>query len=878
MKSIFQTTPIQAMVLAFVAGLLVCCQQGAPVAHSGPQPTQGTVLPTPGTVHPGQSAEQEEDNQILRQRWMEEMHRAAPGVDWRAIERQNAREAWLRKQQGYQSPAATQGSWDEVGSRNQAGSTVVAVPSSDDTELYLGSALGGVWRANIDGSNWRAISDQVYGGVNKLLAIPPTSGSQDILLRDAGGGLLRSLDGGQSWSEPSGDALGSTSVKRMLLMRDAQHTILVLARNVGWRLYRSNDRGASFSEVKDLTGYFPDIWTPRHQLGSIYLLDDDRLWRSDDLGSTFVSLGARAQFRADDVHLGGHETSANQTFSVAVKTGGAWELWRTTDAGGSWAYVNDLPGMWNAFATSTKSPKLVAYGGVELWYSRDEGVSFDKVNGWGEYYGDPAGKLHADIMGLSVVRDDNAVNGERWYINCHGGTYVSEDRLRTVQNLSLAGLGVSQYYGTLTSRRDPEVLAVGSQDQGYQWGKVSDPGGLNGPWANLSQLISGDYGHLTSWDGSHDFVYSDYPGFVLVQVGEKNPSLRTVDFPPGFGGQWLPYMTADLTDKKGFYLCGNVLWRYQGNVGGNAWTPVQHSVGSFPAQLSAVAFSKLDPQRAWCCTTTGLLYYSTDGGVNWTQSADTGPGAHYFYGTTIVPSSTKVDEVWVAGSGYSTAGVRFSSDGGVTWRSRARQLPPTLVYCLAEAPDGSGRMYCGTSSGAWEWDPLTKDWSDILGPDAPVTLYWSVETVPANNLVRFGTYGRGVWDYAADTAGFFPYGELRGEPNTLSIGANKQPLLGTTVTVKVSGGLPFATGFLTVCSAADERPDFGGTLFVDLATETDRIALSADASGSASATFNLPGNPALVGVERYLQAVLQDGAKAGGWAMSHGLRARLGDH
>jgi MYXO-CTERM domain-containing protein len=38
-------------------------------------------------------------------------------------------------------------------------------------------------------------------------------------------------------------------------------------------------------------------------------------------------------------------------------------------------------------------------------------------------------------------------------------------------------------------------------------------------------------------------------------------------------------------------------------------------------------------------------------------------------------------------------------------------------------------------------------WTDITGNEAPITLYWSAEALAHENTVRFGTYGRGIWDY-----------------------------------------------------------------------------------------------------------------------------------
>jgi hypothetical protein len=77
-------------------------------------------------------------------------------------------------------------------------------------------------------------------------------------------------------------------------------------------------------------------------------------------------------------------------------------------------------------------------------------------------------------------------------------------------------------------------------------------------------------------------------------------------------------------------------------------------------------------------------------------------------------------------------------------------LPSTLVYGLAYAGDGSGDVYAATEAGAYCWSRATATWENIMGTEAPITLYWSVEAVPGLPLMRFGTYGRGIWDYATE--------------------------------------------------------------------------------------------------------------------------------
>ncbi|NRA98039.1 MAG: hypothetical protein HRU14_17720 [Planctomycetes bacterium] len=113
-------------------------------------------------------------------------------------------------------------------------------------------------------------------------------------------------------------------------------------------------------------------------------------------------------------------------------------------------------------------------------------------------------------------------------------------------------------------------------------------------------MISGDYGHLNSGDGDHDYVFSTYPGFVLIQTGEQNPGLDMEDFPAGASNLWLPPVVADPLDQEDFFFLGDHLWRYEKS--GSDWTESLHSNRDFSigagSYLSALAFSPADPPRA----------------------------------------------------------------------------------------------------------------------------------------------------------------------------------------------------------------------------------------------------------------------------------------
>jgi hypothetical protein len=717
--------------LAGLSILLLSCDAPRQTARSLPAPTELVG-----------SEERESELRRAREIWEELRHRTPPGVSWRAVEIENRRRnlearAALRPA----GRAAAPDHWQERGSFDQTGRTHVTAVGSDGRTLFIGTDRGGVFSGLPGGRRWVPRSDGLGIGVQSFAVVP---GRPEVWIAgDVAGPLYISTNQGLTWSPTRGGPGGAERVFRLLRDPGRPRTVYAIT-NTGtrYRLYRSDNGGVRFTVVFSGAGSgISDIWIDRVQGGPLYLAAGQELKRSTDRGSTFQTVGTFPA-AVQNVILAGSEAGA-PTFYAAVWSQGAphWSLLVSENGGRTWRSGSQLPDFWATLTASIRNPRLVFAGGVNGYRSTNAGRTFQPINEWYEYYDAPDIRLHADLPGIDCMLYRGK---ETCFFNTDGGTFLSENGGRTVRNITRHGLGNGQYYDILTSANDSRLIAAGAQDQGYQ---VSHPS--SGTLLSFDQLISGDYGSLTSSDGTHDMLYSAYPGFVLVQRSEGTDALESFGFPAAPGERrhpWIPALAADPDDPDVVYYADRRIWRVERQEEG-VYTPEElpHDFGPGPEPdyVSAFAISPVDHNRWYAGTSYGRTWRSLDGGRTWAQ----GPELPFFHAADVLPSPTDPDLCYLAGSGYQGKSVYRTTDGGQTWQSFSQGLPPTFTEALAFDDPVRQELYAATQAGPFKYDEASGRWVNLLGTEAPLTPYTDVEGVPAEGIVRFATYGRGIWDY-----------------------------------------------------------------------------------------------------------------------------------
>jgi photosystem II stability/assembly factor-like uncharacterized protein len=711
----------------------------------------------------------EEKASYKRKQWLREIHKVRPGTDWKKLET----EQWnkqLLKRNSFANVRKSISNWTEQGSIDVAGRTHHVILSGDKSHIYIGTNGGGVWKGKFDTAvlvpedmEWQPLGDNVMGGALQI-AILHTEG-KDTIVKSWDNTVHYSTDEGVTWHASKGMEMSSyQAVRRFLTFTGDNST--VLATISGWEqvngswvyknyLFKSTDGGATFEKIRDFGDFGGDIWTSRVESGPLYMFTEKTMYISTDKGETFDIVGSFSDTDETDVILAGSEVGA-PTFYVARKQNNTWNLYKSEDGGISWEFKNTITenyfGMnsfFRGFNASIVNSDLILYGGVEGYRSEDGGTTFTRINTWDSYYSDNANRLHADIPAFDVILLPD--NTERWYISTDGGTYVSDDGCQTVHNITLLGMRNSQYYSTLTDRFDENNVQAGAQDQGYQYSTNALSGN-----ANFKQIFSGDYGQLTSSDGGHSTVYSVYPGFIAI-VKKSGGTIRQysrVTFPSDVKyAAWLPMVVADPDDENTVYFCASNIIKYKRqNAASTYWIrynlPFDFSNsenGDGNDYVSCLGISPANHNYWYAGTAQGKFYYSTDRGETWTEGQAIEPRPHYLYSLAVLCDENDPLTVTIAGSGYDNAAVWRSTDGGQTFSALGLNQPQCIVLDLAASPDKNGDIYAATTIGPYRYSVEYNSWVSILESNAPMTEYWSVETL--SDRIRFGTYGRGIWDY-----------------------------------------------------------------------------------------------------------------------------------
>lgn len=435
-------------------------------------------------------------------------------------------------------------------------------------QFVLGAAQGGIWTYDSAAGVWTNRTDNLPSLSTGALAVAP---SNDLVVYDGtgegalsgdsyyGNGILKSTDGGFTWSHVSGDFFAGVSISRLAVdPTNANHVYAAVLRGRGgarrvsppvhstYGLWESKNGGVSWTLLKaapagslGATDIRLDPQTPTTLYASFW---SDAIYKSTNGGATWApimtGLPADADFAAGLTrfalsisHPAGKPAVLYTGFDWVDTAGNhhAARLFDSTNQGASWA---ELP-----TGGATAADSVLGYCGTQCFYdnvieadptnsdivfaagsfgyglSPQSGGIYRSVDG-GASWKNMGWNQHPDFHALAFDPNDSAKvligsDGGVWYSTARGGRNTVGDLLSAVdwQNLNgtvtpgapvtthRTGLQISQF--TSVAAVPTALVPFGAASERF-WGGTQDNGTLRKSVnsQNWFDVASGDGGQV----------------------------------------------------------------------------------------------------------------------------------------------------------------------------------------------------------------------------------------------------------------------------------------------------------------------------------------------------------------------------------------------
>jgi Abnormal spindle-like microcephaly-assoc'd, ASPM-SPD-2-Hydin len=666
--------------------------------------------------------------------------------------------------------------------------------NTTDRTIYIAANDGGVWKSTDGGSTWTPTSDNQVSLSIGALALDPANpsvvyagtGAQPVATNGfvKGAGILKSTDGGQTWSTVGASVFTGVRINRMVM--PASNVLLVGSGN---GLYRSVDGGLNFGNNS------PNFDNGQPVLGSGALISDLHLDTANP-NTVYAAVSNQGLFRSTDGgatfpptnnlfnNTGGptgtlnyisfaQSTSPNNQEIVASIQGGTYQLIRSTDGGASWsgpsASASTAAGQNNGcqcgydqtVGIDPQDANQVYIGFQELYKSSDGGQTFNTT-------AVTHGQTHWDHHAIAFSPSTHWGGGgapTTMYVGEDGGFARSTNGGANWTNLD-DGIATNLF-------RAIDIGRGSAANNAYTYGGMQDTGsserraGFSGNDWHLG--IDGDGGAVAVDPSNPQRAYGqDDGGYIITTDGGNTWDFSTPHgLPSAFRFAVDPNTPANVfatTATGNGFNPGAVL--YESTNSGNNYS----SIHTFSSPVWAMANTAADSNTMWVGLANGTVQYSTNllsgGSSTWTSVSIPGkPAGQFVSGIAIDPTNTSRVVVTYTGffgnnpTNLRTKHVFLTTDGGTSWNDVSgvdggtQNLPDLPVNSVVMDPgttppsiivaDDAGVLRSVDNGGTWQ----------RLGVGLPlVDATWlAMDTSATPPVLRVGTWGRSTYELTPAT-------------------------------------------------------------------------------------------------------------------------------
>ena len=601
--------------------------------------------------------------------------------------------------------------------------------------LYLGAAYGGVWKSTNSGVNWTSKTDYEVSLSSGSIAIDPNNsniiyyGTGEATYSGAsyyGRGLLKSTNGGNTWTNYSADLPSLTYTSRIVVRPNHSNELLAAMGNAG--LYKSTNAGVNWSIV--VPGRCDDVvFSPTGD--TAYIVGSGTGYRiSTDGGSTFnfysvATLGTRN-------HLAICKSYPNVLY-LSVYSGSNIYVYKSTDAGYIFTPVSTGTNFnggqaWYDFYMHVNpfDPNYAYVGSIDIWRTTNGGTSFQNItNGYS------GGNVHVDQHNLAFHPTDP----DKMFCANDGGIWYSTNRGTSFSNMN-SSLTLTQFYRIAADPSNASHVMGGTQDNGTQrtLGTINWTGAFGG-------------------DGGEVCFQSQNPQYILGET-QNNGVRRSLNGGSSWSsatsglsgsGAWVGPLITHPDSSDIFYTARQSVFKTT-NVAAS-WVSI--STGT-SGTIRELAICKSNPNIMYA-TSFSRVYRSTDFGYTFALVSSGMPNRTV---TSVYAHPDSSNVALVTFSGFGAGKVYKTTNGGSSWSDISGNLPdsPTndvLIYY----PGYATSVYLAAMDvGVFMTNNYGNTWVE-LAQGLPNTVAIHLDYNQTANKVRIGTHGRGVYEISGLVTG-----------------------------------------------------------------------------------------------------------------------------
>lgn len=653
-------------------------------------------------------------------------------------------------------------SWQCLGPNNQGGRVISHAfdPFLAET-VWAGTASGGLWKTEDGGSTWAAMTDQIPNLAIGAVAIHPQNtnimliGTGEGYLRSPwfqyGIGVLRSIDGGLTWSPTSLTIDDSLQFASLGFAWDPINPNNVyLATTYG--IFKSTDAGITWTQT--LIGIGTSIVINKKFPANVYVALQDYpgsiggVYHSADYGTTWNLLSTGLPVSAD---VGFTALTICDSFPNVIYAGIATPMshptcgtmqgvYKTSNGGATWQRIFDegidfycypvpyssiCQGWYdNIISVGIADTNDLYVGGIYVYHTADGGASW--------MYSDiaPAESpawMHPDHHSFGR----SPFSSNTLYCFNDGGVFKSSNNGSTwVKKPN--GMITTQFYSIASSKPDTDLMIGGTQDNGVF---VNDSTNFTQSWTSV---VHGD-GFTCIMDPLNPAIWYASEMFNgRIKTTNAGVSYDSVDAGITDPTYFFISMAMDPNNNLVLYT-GTDVNLYKSINGGFSWTAITNK-----PYISSIAIDKINSNLVYICNDpaagVSYIYLSTDAGATWVYIGE--PGDKIM----DMESDPQTTGTVYAVRGSYTPGkqVYKSNNSGTTWINITGDLPAIPVNTITIDPFNSNHIYVGTDLGVYLTTNGGINWNPF-NDNLPLVIVQDMHYFKGDSTIRIGTYGRGVW-------------------------------------------------------------------------------------------------------------------------------------